>query len=347
MHNFKGAHILSVDQFDLADLGVLFDLAAEMEAFAQRRKITRVLEGAVLGNFFFEPSTRSRVSFGAAFNRLGGSVRDTTGFQFSSMAKGESIYDTSRVVSGYVDIMVVRHPVEGAVGEFAAATHVPVISGGDGPGEHPTQAMLDLYTILKELGRSLENLSGIKIAMVGDLKFGRTVHSLAKLLSLFRNISFSFVAPAELQMPEGIVERARSNGHHVHQTHDLQKGVEGANVVYSTRVQQERFTTSEEANKYRGYFSINQEFFAKYCSPNAVLMHPLPRDSRPGANELDNDLNKNPALAIFRQTDNGIPVRMSLFALVMGVEREVQKRARDVKWFVPRRIGIYDKQKET
>ncbi|HVT59437.1 MAG TPA: aspartate carbamoyltransferase [Thermoanaerobaculia bacterium] len=342
MHNFRGTHILSVDQFDRHDIATLFALAAAMEPFAQRRQLTRVLEGAVLGNFFFEPSTRSRVSFGAAFNRLGGSVRDTTGFQFSSMAKGESIYDTSRVVSGYVDVVVVRHPVEGAVGEFAAATNVPVISGGDGPGEHPTQAMLDLYTIHKELRRSLGEIDGIEIAMIGDLKFGRTVHSLARLLSLFRDIKFVFIAPDALQMPEAIVERARSRGHSVRQTSDLGEGVAGADIIYSTRVQQERFTDAEEAEKYRGYFSINQRFYEKHCRRGAVLMHPLPRDSRPGANELDNDLNQNPALAIFRQTDNGIPIRMALFALVMGVDDEVQRTARQVSWFVPGKIGVND-----
>jgi aspartate carbamoyltransferase catalytic subunit len=342
MHNFRGAHILSVDQFDRQDIRTLFGLAAEMEPFAQRRKLTRVLEGAVLGNFFFEPSTRSRVSFGAAFNRLGGAVRDTTGFQFSSMAKGESIYDTSRVVSGYVDVLVVRHPVEGSVAEFAAATRVPVISGGDGPGEHPTQAMLDLYTIQKELGRSLGELDGLEIAMIGDLKFGRTVHSLARLLSLFEDIRFVFVAPDALQMPEAIVERVRSRGHAVRQTSDLAAGVARADVIYSTRVQQERFTDAEEVEKYRGYFSINQHFYERHCKPGAVLMHPLPRDSRPGANELDDDLNPNPALAIFRQTDNGISVRMALFALVLGVEGEVRKSAREVSWFVPAKIGVND-----
>lgn len=340
--NFKGAHILSIDQFHRDDIATLFRWAAEMEAFSQRKRITRVLEGAVLGNLFFEPSTRSRVSFGAAFNRLGGSVRDTTGFQFSSMAKGESIYDTSRVVSGYVDILVVRHPVEGAVKEFAEATNVPVISGGDGPGEHPTQALLDLYTIKKELNKTLAEIDGIKIAMVGDLKFGRTVHSLAKLLALFKNVEFVFIAPEPLQMPEAILERTKAQGHTVHQTSVLADGLADVDVVYATRVQQERFTTSEEADKYRGYYSINKRFLDLHCRPGTVLMHPLPRDSRPGANELDNDLNQDPSLAIFRQTDNGIPIRMALFALVLGVEEQVQQTAREVNWFAPDKIGVND-----
>jgi aspartate carbamoyltransferase catalytic subunit len=154
----------------------VLQVAGVMEPVARRHKVTRVLEGAVLANLFFEPSTRTRVSFGAAFCRLGGSVCDTTGFTFSSMAKGESIADTSRVVSGYVDAIVVRHPEQGSVAKFAAATHIPVINGGDGPGEHPTQALLDLYTIHKEFARLGKKLDGAHVALVGDLRHGRTVH---------------------------------------------------------------------------------------------------------------------------------------------------------------------------
>ena len=197
--NYIGKHIVSVDQFDRATIAELFAVARRMEPFARRKQVTRVLEGAVLGNLFFEPSTRTRISFNTAFARLGGSVCDTTGFQFSSMAKGESLYDTARVLSGYCDALVMRHPVEGSLAEFSAATQVPVISGGDGAGEHPSQALLDLYTIFKEFGRDAAD--GLKIAMVGDLKYGRTVHSLAKLLSLYQGVEFHFVSPKELAMP--------------------------------------------------------------------------------------------------------------------------------------------------
>jgi aspartate carbamoyltransferase catalytic subunit len=179
------SELLSVDQFSRDSVEDLFRLADVMQPIARRRKVTRVLEGAVLGNLFFEASTRTRVSFGAAFCRLGGSVCDTTGFTFSSMAKGESIYDTSRVMSGYVDAMVVRHPEQGSVAEFARATNVPVINGGDGPGEHPSQALLDLYTIQREFSRLGKRVDGAHIALVGDLKYGRTVHSLIKLLALY------------------------------------------------------------------------------------------------------------------------------------------------------------------
>jgi aspartate carbamoyltransferase catalytic subunit len=340
--DFRGSHILSVDQFAREDIATIFTTAARMEPFAQRRRVTRVLEGAVLGNLFFEPSTRTRVSFVAAFNRLGGSVSATTGFQFSSMVKGESVYDAGRVMAGYADVLVMRHPVEGSVQEFAGASHVPVINGGDGPGEHPTQALLDLYTIQQETGRDLSALDGLRIAMVGDLRYGRTVHSLTKLLSLFRGVTFVFIAPGELQMPEAIATRVRNMGLEVHETEDLEAGIADVDVVYATRIQQERFTTPEDADKYRGLYSINRAVYEKHCRPGTVLMHPLPRDSRPGANELDADLNGHPALAIFRQTDNGIPIRMALFALVLGVEDRVEEGATDVRWYVPRRLGTQD-----
>src|SRR5512139_989443 len=163
-------HLLSVDQFDRDTVEELLRVAEAMEPIARRRKVTRVLEGAVLANLFFEPSTRTRVSFGAAFCRLGGSVCDTTGFTFSSMVKGESIADTSRVVSGYVDAIVVRHPDKGSVAEFARHTHLPVINGGKGTGEHPTQALLDLYTIRREFARLGKEVDRARVAMVGDLK---------------------------------------------------------------------------------------------------------------------------------------------------------------------------------
>ncbi len=332
---FKGADILSVDQFQREDIAKIFDVAAQMEIYATRQKVTRVLEGAVLGNLFFEPSTRSRVSFGSAFNRLGGEVRDTTGFTFSSMAKGESIHDTSRVISGYSDVLVVRHPEEGAVQQFADATNQPVINGGDGPGEHPTQALLDLYTVMKEHGRNLDQVDGLSIAMVGDLKYGRTVHSLTKLLSLFNNISFTFVAPEQLRMPEAVSQRAKSRGHTIRETENLEEGVRDVDVVYMTRVQEERFPNPEEANKYRGRYAINRAFYEQHCREDTAILHPLPRDSRPGANELDNDLNGHPRLAIFRQTDNGIPVRMALFAMVMDVADKVHDTAKDANWYKP------------
>ena len=338
-----GTHILSVDQFDLGQLADLFSVAERMLPYARRERVTRVLEGAVCGNLFFEPSTRTRLSFGAAFNRLGGHVRETTGFAFSSMAKGESIYDTSRVISGYVDVLVIRHPEEGRVAEFAAATHVPVVNGGDGAGEHPTQALLDHYTLCRERGLRPGGLGGMTVAVVGDLRYGRTVHSLTKLLALEHGLTFHCVAPAELQAPDPLVRRLRELGHRVELTDEVTEGVRDADVVYATRIQQERLpegTTVHPTDQER--FRIDAALYEKYCRPGALIMHPLPRDSRKGASELDTDLNRHPSLAIFRQTDNGIPIRMALFATVLGVTDQVDDTARDARWYRPDRVGVDD-----
>ncbi len=330
---FTGAHILSITQFERADIERIFRVADNMEPYAQRKRVTRVLEGAILGNMFFEPSTRTRVSFGAAFNLLGGEVRETTGFKSSAISKGESLYDTARVLSGYSDVICMRHPEAGSVAEFAAASRVPVINGGDGPNEHPSQALLDLYTIRKELADRGRTVDGLRIAMIGDLKYGRTVHSLCKLLCLFDRVQVTLVAPQELAMPEYVVEQMRNAGVEVTISDDLLHGIGHVDIAYSTRIQEERFASKEEANLYRGRFRLNQAIYTQYCEPNTVIMHPLPRDSRADANELDNDLNHNPNLAIFRQADNGVLVRMALFALILDVADQVDAHARDVNWY--------------
>ncbi len=338
MH-FPGSHILSVQQFERGDIERIFDVADRMEPFAHRKRVTRVLDGAILGNMFFEPSTRTRVSFGCAFNLLGGHVRETTGFETSSISKGESLYDTARVLSGYSDIIAMRHPQAGSVAQFAEASRVPVINGGDGPNEHPTQALLDLYTIRKELqGRGRAGIDGLRIGMIGDLKYGRTVHSLAKMLTLYKNVHVSLVSPRELQMPDYLVEELRRAGHQVTIAHQLEQGIGQLDIAYSTRIQEERFPSREEADLYRGSFRLNQRVYTQFCEPNTVIMHPLPRDSRPEANELDNDLNDNPNLAIFRQADNGVLVRMALFALLLDVADQVDQHARDVNWYTGSRF---------
>lgn len=331
--NFTGAHILSIKQFERADIQRIFDVADAMEPYALRKRVTRVLEGAILGNMFFEPSTRTRVSFGSAFNLLGGNVRETTGFESSSITKGESLYDTARVLSGYSDVICMRHPQSGSVAEFAEASRVPVINGGDGANEHPSQALLDLYTIRKELRSNNRGIDGLRIAMIGDLKHGRTVHSLCKLLCVFDTIQVTLVSPKELAMPEYIVEELRAAGHNVIVTDDLPQSISHIDIAYSTRIQEERFNTKEEADMYRGRFRLNQAIYTQYCEPNTVIMHPLPRDSRADANELDNDLNQNPNLAIFRQADNGVLVRMALFTLVLDVVDQVDKYSREVNWY--------------
>ena len=330
---FAGSHILSVQQFERDDVERIFSVADRMAPYAQRRRVTNVLAGAILGSMFFEPSTRTRVSFGSAFNLLGGEVRETTGFENSAIAKGESLYDTARVLSGYSDVIAMRHPQVGSVGEFAAASRVPVINGGDGSNEHPSQALLDLYTIRSELAESGRTIDQLRIAMVGDLRYGRTVHSLCKLLCRFSGVQVVLVSPDALRMPVDIVEELRSTGHKVLESDQLEESIAHVDIVYSTRIQEERFHSQEEADLYRGRFRLNQSIYTRHCEPNTVIMHPLPRDSRANARELDDDLNDNPNLAIFRQTDNGLLVRMALFALILDVVDQVDNYGRDVNWY--------------
>jgi aspartate carbamoyltransferase catalytic subunit len=338
-------HLLSVDSLNRDSVDHLLRVAARMEPIAGRQKVTRVLEGAVLGNLFFEASTRTRVSFNAAFCRLGGSVCDTTGFTFSSMAKGESLYDTSRVMSGYCDAIVMRHPEQGSVAEFAAATHIPVINGGDGPGEHPSQALLDLYTIDKEFARLGKSLKGAHILLTGDLLHGRTVHSLIKLLSLYDTMRITLVSPPGLEMPAALVNLVTSRGHQVEARDSLAGDFSDLDVVYTTRIQKERFT-AEMSETFAGVsddFTVHRRFMDQHCSPSTIVMHPLPRDSRPGANDLHVNLNGDPRLAIFRQTDNGIPMRMAIFATLLQVDDLIEKDLRPVRWFVPAQTGTLDR----
>jgi aspartate carbamoyltransferase catalytic subunit len=330
---FAGSHILSVEQFERDDVERIFSVADRMAPYAHRRRVTNVLDGAILGSMFFEPSTRTRVSFGSAFNLLGGEVRETTGFENSAIAKGESLYDTARVLSGYSDVIAMRHPQVGSVGEFAAASRVPVINGGDGSNEHPSQALLDLYTIRSEIAASGRTIDQLRIAMVGDLRYGRTVHSLCKLLCRFKGVQVVLVSPDALRMPPDIVEGLRSTGHQVLESDQLEESIAHVDIVYSTRIQEERFSSQEEADLYRGRFRLNQSIYTRHCEPNTVIMHPLPRDSRVNARELDDDLNDNPNLAIFRQTDNGLLLRMALFALILDVVEQVDEHARDVNWY--------------
>jgi len=336
--NFIGSHILSVSQFQRGDIETVFNVADKMIPYANRDRVTRVLEGAILGNMFFEPSTRTRVSFGCAWNLLGGEVRETTEVKASAIAKGESFYDTARVLSGYSDIIVMRHQTEGSVEEFSAASRVPVINGGDGSNEHPSQALLDLYTIRKEMEGRGKTVDNLRIALIGDLRYGRAVHSLCKLLSLYKNIHFTLISPAELRLPETYVEDIKASGHVVVESEDLQAGIAHADILYVTRTQEERFPSQAEADKYKGLFRLNQTIYTENCEPNTVIMHPLPRDSRGDARELDDDLNENPNLAIFRQTDNGVVIRMALFALILDVVDQVEKSARDVNWYTAGRF---------
>ena len=331
--NFTGAHILSINQFQREDVDRVFSVADKMEPYALRKRVTRVLEGAILGNMFFEASTRTRVSFGSAFNLLGGEVRETAGFENSALVKGESLQDTARVLSGFSDVICMRHPEAGSVADFATASRVPVLNGGDGANEHPTQALLDLYTIRKEMSDKGRDIDGLSVAMIGDLRHGRTVHSLSKLLLLYNDIRVVLISPKELTLPDSIVESMRAAGVDVTVSHELTQSIADVDIAYSTRIQEERFSSKQEADLYRGKFRLNQAIYTQYCQPNTVIMHPLPRDSRKDANELDSDLDDNPNLAIFRQTDNGVLVRMAVFALVLDVADKVDDFSHDVHWY--------------
>jgi len=331
---FIGKHLLSVKNIPTEAIDELFQVADQMRPYAKREKMTRVLEGALLGNMFFEPSTRTRVSFGSAFNLLGGEVRETTGLSNSALAKGESLYDTAQVLSGYSDIIVMRHPQPLSVEEFAKGSRVPVINGGDGPNEHPSQALLDLFTIKNELKRLGQNIEQLSLTFLGDLKNGRTVHSLCYLLALYPNLKIQLVSPEALALPSQYVDLLTNAGHSVEIGSNLERGLSQANIIYQTRIQEERFESEQEAQRYKGYFRLNKKIYSEHCLPNAVIMHPLPRDSRNDANELDNDLNKEPGLAIFRQTDNGVLVRMALFACMLGVQDRIADYDVPVIWQV-------------
>lgn len=334
---FQGSHILSVSQFDREAIAKILQVSAQMTPYASRQKRCHVLDGAILSNLFFEPSTRTRVSFGTAFNLLGGFVRETVGQENSSLSKGESLFDTAQVISGYSDVIAMRHPQMHSVEQFAQGSTVPVINGGDGVNEHPTQALLDLFTIQSEMMHFNKGLDNLNIVLMGDLKHGRTVHSLSKLLSLYDNVKVTMVAPKALQMPDSVISTLSDAGHEVVLTEKMAGNLQ-SDVIYQTRIQQERFASKDEADLYRGHFSLNRDVYQKYCQENTVIMHPLPRDSRPEANELDTDLNDLDNLAIFRQAQNGVLVRMALFALSLGVEDQLTQYEKPVNWYTNKMI---------
>ncbi len=337
----KGSHILSSSQFDLEMLDRLYRLADVLEPVARGKMHTRILNGAVLGSLFFEASTRTRLSFDAAFQRLGGSVSHTTGVTFSSISKGESLEDTARVIAGYVDVLAVRHPDKGSVHRFASAISVPVINAGDGSGEHPTQALLDLYTVRKELKARGRSVNHAKVALVGDLLHGRTVHSLIRLLSLHSGMRFSLVAPSGLQMPGEIVEEIRGLGCAIEEHGSLRSGLPECDIIYATRAQRERVQDGDSGGYDTG-FAIDKRLVNEVCLKDVVILHPLPRDSRPGANDLSVDLDDDHRLAIFRQSDSGVQVRMALFATVLGIEDKVEESLAPATWRRPEKSRPFD-----
>lgn len=286
----------------------MLDCTNKMEQLYRANRSFGILEGKLLASLFFESSTRTRLSFETAMNRLGGRVITTVGFQFSSISKGETLYDTMKMIEAYADIAVIRHPVEGSSRTAASAVTIPVINGGDGSGQHPTQALLDLYTIYREKGA----LEGLKIAFVGDLKFGRTIHSLIKLLRHFES-ELILISPVDLAIPESYRKDMLTNDMKFTETEDV-KAMWGCDVAYITRLQEERFVDREEYERLKNSYIINREFLSGSDKPT-LIMHPLPR-----VNELSTDVDDLPNAAYFRQAAYGVFVRMALLSLCLGGE---------------------------
>ncbi len=307
-HGLLGKDILSVGQFEPATLRPLFALADEMREMVRREGGSDVLRSRVLAALFYEPSTRTSASFIAAMERLGGSVIPITqGVQFSSVAKGESLPDTIRTLEQYSDAIVLRHPVVGSARQAAEAANIPIINAGDGAGEHPTQALLDLYTIRDELGR----LDGLHVAMVGDLRFGRTVHSLTRLLAQY-DVRLTFVSPEILRLPLDLMNEVRDAGLGVRETYSIADVIGDVDILYMTRVQKERFTDLDQYEELKSYYELTPDLMQQ-AGKDMIVMHPLPRLS-----EISPDVDSDPRAAYFRQVQNGMFVRMALLAAVLG-----------------------------
>jgi aspartate carbamoyltransferase catalytic subunit len=307
-NGFSGMDILSVDQFDREKLAYIFARGHEMREIVRRVGGIDLLKGQVLTCLFYEPSTRTSSSFIAAMERLGGSVIPITqGVQFSSVSKGETLADTVRTLEQYSDAIVLRHPQIGSAQLAADYASVPVLNAGDGTGEHPTQALLDLFTIEDELGK----IDGLKVAMVGDLRYGRTVHSLTKLLLHF-DVSLRFVSPEILRLPLNIMNGVIDAGVDARETHDVADVIKNADVLYVTRVQKERFSDLAQYEEVKDHYEITPELM-ELAKEKMVVMHPLPR-----VGEIHYAVDDDPRAAYFRQVQNGMFIRMALLAAVLG-----------------------------
>ena len=306
--SFAHKHILDADQFSREDLDYFLRYTDRLGALMEAKKAFGILDGFILASLFFESSTRTRLSFETAMNRLGGRVISTVGFQFSSISKGETLYDTMKMVEAYVDMAVIRHPVEGSSRIAAAAVDIPVINGGDGIGQHPTQALLDLYTMYKEK----KGIDGLRVAFIGDLKFGRTIHSLLKLLLNF-NVEMVLISPVDIALPESYRKALRKNNTDFEETEDI-KALWDCDVAYITRIQEERFADRAEYERLKDTYSINRAF-VQASRKDTLIMHPLPR-----VNELSTDVDDLPNAAYFRQAGYGVIVRMALLCLCLRQE---------------------------
>jgi aspartate carbamoyltransferase catalytic subunit len=300
-------HVIESQQFSRSLLEELFARSEEMKH--EPHRFMGRLNGQVMAALFYEPSTRTRLSFEAAMLRLGGLTMGTDNArEFSSAAKGETLEDTIRIVSGYADVIVMRHNEEGAARRAAAVSTVPIINAGDGPGQHPTQALLDLYTIRDELNR----IDGIRVAMVGDLANGRTVRSLAYLLSKFKDIKIWFVAPPSVAMRDDLKRHLDEHKVPWVETEDLDSVLPEVDVIYMTRIQKERFSDPAEYAAVKGVYRIDKSSLAR-MRKYAIVMHPLPR-----VDEIATDVDGDPRAAYFRQARNGLHVRMALLDRILS-----------------------------
>jgi|TARA_Y100000310_G_C20563156_1_gene754096 aspartate carbamoyltransferase catalytic subunit len=300
--SFKNRDIISINDLSKADLLHIIDVAKKME-----KPQPNLLRGKILASLFFEPSTRTRLSFLHAMESLGGRVLGFDNAAITSIEKGESLWDTAKITESYCDLMVIRHPTEGSARLAAEASAKPVINAGDGANQHPTQTLLDLYTIQKVKG----TLKNLHIGMVGDLKYGRTVHSLTNAMSHFKP-TFYFIAPQALQMPHSYLEDLDKKGIKYVTESNLQKVSRKLDILYVTRIQKERFPDPVEYQKYKGYYKLDKKLLNNVKSDMKIL-HPLPR-----VDEMDKSLDDTKHAAYFEQAANGIPVRRALLALLLG-----------------------------
>ncbi|XP_009767665.1 aspartate carbamoyltransferase, chloroplastic [Nicotiana tabacum] len=306
---FQLDDVIEAQQFDRDTLSAIFEVAQEMEKIEKNSMGSEILKGYLMATLFYEPSTRTRLSFESAMKRLGGEVLTTENArEFSSAAKGETLEDSIRTVEGYSDIIVMRHFESGAAKRAAATASIPIINAGDGPGQHPTQALLDVYTIEREIGK----LDGIKVALVGDLAYGRTVRSLAYLLAKYQDVKIYFVSPDVVKMKDDIKDYLTSMGVQWEESADLVDVASKCDVVYQTRIQRERF--GERVDLYeeaRGKYIVDLAVL-NAMQKHAVVMHPLPR-----LDEITVDVDEDPRAAYFRQAKNGLYIRMALLKLLL------------------------------
>ena len=305
--DFKGRDVINGYDFTNQELCHIMDTAMIYEKRVKEGEAIKDLEGMLVATLFFEPSTRTRLSFNSAIQRVGASTIDLGNASVSSQAKGETWQDTLRTVDGYVDAIVMRHPTAGSAIEAADIAVHPLINGGDGSRQHPTQALLDIYTIRKETG----HLGGQTITFLGDLKYGRTVHSLGYFMQQFGN-KMIFASPEELKMPEEITKELRDKGAEIEETTDVKEALSKSDIVYVTRVQRERFPDEASYEAVKGSYILNNDLM-KYAKKDMIIMHPLPR-----VDEIATEVDTYPGAAYFRQAHNGMYLRMALLGLVTG-----------------------------